>query len=110
MVIIPNKVIVQTTDKSSYVEPNGHRALKHSYKHPKMTIEFCKDVADGARYFGLEYGDECWSVFCLSGHVWHMLTLAGSATPSTLALTRAWTSAGYLARALVPILVGIEIY
>jgi hypothetical protein len=43
-----------------YAEPSGGRAFPTLYANDSMTPALCLGAANGATYFGLEYGRECW--------------------------------------------------
>jgi len=47
---------------SSYAEPEGARALANVVRSDDMTREKCASLCPGNKYFGVEWGQECWSV------------------------------------------------
>jgi hypothetical protein len=56
-----NPNITGYTYQGCYNEPNGYRALSDSFTASDfMTVEGCAAFCDGANYFGVEYGRECY--------------------------------------------------
>ncbi|EON97661.1 putative wsc domain-containing protein [Phaeoacremonium minimum UCRPA7] len=52
-----------------YVEPSGSRALETVATNAQMTLEMCATICAAStksKYFGVEYGKECWCGSALS--------------------------------------------
>lgn len=50
-----------TSFQGCYTDNTAHRALyEANFYDDEMTVEFCGTICDGYKYFGLEYGRECW--------------------------------------------------
>ncbi|OAG11608.1 heme peroxidase [Paraphaeosphaeria sporulosa] len=56
-----NPVVAGYEYKGCYSEGNTSRALLgYSYSAANMSVEYCAQLCDGATYFGVEYGSECY--------------------------------------------------